>query len=101
MNSLVLDVYKMLGKKKTHLLHWPYWLAHLGGLGFDLAAFVLHRKFAISSIRIKKFCQNTYFSSSRVPQTGFTAPIALDEGLRRTINYEFVNKTAGHVFVTE
>ena len=96
MNSLVLDVYKMLGKQKTHLLHWPYWLAHLGGLCFDLAAFVLHRKFAISSIRIKKFCQNTYFTSTRVPQTGFTAPVSLEEGLRRTIDYEFASKTTGH-----
>ena len=59
MNHLILDVYKYLGKPKKHLAHFPYWLAYLGGKGFDLLAFILHKKFAINSIRIKKFCQQT------------------------------------------
>ena len=74
MNHLVLDCYKALGKPKTKLIHFPYWLAYFGGLCFDLLAFILHKKFAINSIRVKKFCQNTYFKSSWVPQTGFSAP---------------------------
>lgn len=101
MNTLVLDVYRFLGKPKTHLVHFPYPLAYLGGKCFDLAAFVLHRKFAVSSIRVKKFCQNTYFTSSRVPQTGFVPPVRLGDGLRATIEYEFVNKVEGHVFHCE
>lgn len=58
-------------------------------------------KFAINSIRVKKFCQNTYFKSSRVPKTGFVAPVELEEGLRRTIDYEFVKKVQGHTFGCE
>lgn len=59
MNHLVLDCYKALGKPKTKLVHFPYWLAYLGGKGFDLLAFILHKKFAINSIRVKKFCKQT------------------------------------------
>lgn len=101
MNHLVLDCYKALGKPKTKLFHFPYALAYFGGLCFDLLAIILHKKFAINSIRVKKFCQNTYFKSSRVPKTGFAAPVELEEGLRRTIDYEFVKKVQGHTFSCE
>lgn len=101
MNNLVLDVYKALGKPKTKLLHWPYPLAYFGGLCFDLLALLLRKKLPISSIRVKKFCQNTYFTSSRVAATGFVPPVELPEGLSRTIHYEFINKTQGVVFQTE
>lgn len=101
MNSLVFDVYKALGKPKTKIFHWPYWLGYFGGLCFDLLAKILHRKLPISSIRVKKFCQNTYFTSCRVPQTGFIAPVSLEEGIRRTIDYEFIQKVQGHTFKCE
>ncbi len=101
MNHLVLDVYKHLGKPKKRLFHFPFWLAYCGGKCFDLAAFLLRKKFTINSIRVKKFTQDTYFKSSRVPKTGFKAPVELEEGLRRTIDYEFVKKTQGHVFHCE
>ena len=70
MNLLVLDVCKHLGKPKKRLFHFPFALAYLGGKCFDLAALILHRKFAINSICVKKFTQNTYFRSTRVPGTG-------------------------------
>lgn len=101
MNSLVFDVYKALGKPKTKIFHWPYWVGYFGGLCFDLLAKILHRKLPISSIRVKKFCQNTYFTSCRVPQTGFIAPVSLEEGIRRTIDYEFIQKVQGHTFKCE
>lgn len=101
MNHLVLDCYKALGKPKTKLFHFPYALAYFGGLCFDLLAIILHKKFAINSIRVKKFCQNTWFKSSRVPQTEFSAPVSLEEGLRHTIDYEFVRKVEGHTFSCE
>lgn len=101
MNSLVLDVYRALGKPKTKLVHWPYWLAYCGGLCFDLLALVLRRKLPVSSIRVRKFCQDTYFTSSRVAATGFVPPVKLEDGLSRTIHHEFVDKTRGIVFQTE
>lgn len=101
MNHLVLDVYKCLGKNKRKLFHWPYGLAYFGGKCFDLLAFIMHKKFAISSIRIKKFTQNTYFVGSNIKKTDFVAPVKLEDGLKRTIDYEFVHKVEGHTFVTE
>lgn len=101
MNNLVLDVYKFLGKPKSKLFHFPYWLAYCGGLCFDLLAFITRKKFAISSIRVKKFCQNTYFVASNIKKIGFVAPVKLEEGLKSTIEYEFVNKVQGHTFICE
>ena len=101
MNTLVLDVYKALGRPKKRIMHWPYWLGYAGGLCFDALAKVLHKKLPISSIRVKKFCQNTYFRSSRVAETGFVPPVSLAEGLRRTIDCEFIQKTQGHTFKCE
>ncbi len=101
MNHLVLDCYKALGKPKTKLLHFPYCLAYCGGLCFDLLAFITRRKYAISSIRIKKFTQNTYFVGNNIKKTDFAAPVSLEEGLRRTIDYEFVRKVEGHTFSCE
>ncbi len=101
MNNLVLDVYKYLGKPKSKLFHFPYWLAYCGGLCFDLLAFITRKKFAISSIRVKKFCQNTYFVGSNIKKTDFVAPVKLEEGLKATIEYEFVHKVQGHTFICE
>lgn len=101
MNHLVLDVYKALGKPKSKLVHWPYWLAFCGGLCFDLLAKILHKKLVISSIRVKKFTQDTYFVGNNIKKTDFKAPVALEEGLQRTIDYEFVRKVQGHTFSCE
>ncbi|MCQ2584367.1 MAG: NAD-dependent epimerase/dehydratase family protein [Treponema sp.] len=101
MNSLVFDVYRFLGKPKKRIFHWPYWLGYFGGLCFDLLAKILHKKLPISSIRVKKFCSDSYFTSSKVSETGFVAPVSLEEGIRRTIDYEFINKVEGHTFKAE
>lgn len=101
MNGLVLEVYRALGRPKTRLFHWPYPVAYFGGLCFDLLALLLRRRLPVSSIRVKKFCQNTYFTSSRVAATGFVPPVSLPEGLSRTIHYEFVDRVPGIVFHTE
>ena len=92
MNTLVLDVYRALGRPKRMLVHFPYPLAYLGGLCFDLLALVTRRKFAVSAIRVRKFTQETYFTSGRVPATGFVPPVPLEEGLRRTIDWEFARR---------
>ncbi|NLL99979.1 MAG: NAD-dependent epimerase/dehydratase family protein [Treponema sp.] len=101
MNTLVLGVNKVLGKKKKFLFHWPYWLGMLGGYCFDLLALILRKKLPISSIRVKKFCSNTLFNAEAIKKTTFKAPVSLIEGLENTIQYEFVDKTNGHLFYTE
>jgi nucleoside-diphosphate-sugar epimerase len=100
MNILVTEVNKILGKS-VKLFHWPYWLGYFGGLCFDVLAFILHKKLPISSIRVKKFCSNSMFEASNIKKTNFKAPVTLSDGLKNTINYEFIDKIDGQLFYTE
>jgi nucleoside-diphosphate-sugar epimerase len=100
MNALVAEVRLLLGKSGS-LFHWPYWLGYSGGLCFDLLAKILHKNLPVSSIRVKKFCANTMFESIKVEKTGFKPPMSLVEGIKRTIQYEFIDKIADQVFYTE
>ena len=100
MNTLVKKVYSALGKEEKIKLRLPYPVGFAVGKLFDLAAFLTGRKFAVSSIRVKKFCSDSCFNT-RAAGSGYTAPVSLEEGLRNTIIYEFVDRTQGHVFYTE
>jgi nucleoside-diphosphate-sugar epimerase len=74
-----------LGQSGTPLRRLPYWLGMLGGYGFDALARVRNRAYAISSIRIKKFCANTQVATRVFDDLDFKAPYSLEEGLRRMI----------------
>lgn len=96
MNNLVFDVNTFLGHPKKQLFHWPYPLVYFGGLCFDLLGFILHKKFTINSIRVKKFTENTYFVGNNIKKyTDFKAPVALADGLKKTIEYEFIHHYEG------
>jgi len=103
MNDLVIMVKRALGKKATTGIHWPYWLGFVGGLFFDIISKLTGKKLPISSIRIKKFCATTQFDTSIHKNTSFQAPVALEEGLNRTIKYEFLDKkeVTEHLFYSE
>ncbi|MDR0908561.1 MAG: NAD-dependent epimerase/dehydratase family protein [Spirochaetaceae bacterium] len=100
MNHLVAEVDRIFGRHVPKI-HWPYWLGLLGGYGFDLLAFILHKKLTISSIRVKKFCANSMFEANALKQTGFKAPVSLNEALEKTIRYEFIDKVKGNYFYSE
>jgi nucleoside-diphosphate-sugar epimerase len=100
MNTLVSEVNRILGGPQK-VFHWPYWLGCFGGLCFDVLAKILRKKLPVSYIRVKKFCANTVFEAVNIKKTDFHAPVALLEGLKRTIEYEFINKADGQVFYTE
>ena len=68
----------------------PYWLGMLGGYGFDLLAMATRKKRSISSVRVKKFCATTQFDASKAHSV-FKAPFTLEEGLNRTLEFEFLN----------
>ena len=90
MNSLLSLVNDKIGNGGKKLFRVPYWVGYAGGLVFDAASRLTGKKFPISSIRIKKFCSDTQFTSLRIRETGFTPPYSLEEGLHRTIQYEFL-----------
>ena len=89
MNSLVSETRKTLFGKNNVGLRLP---AFLGiGIGFfaDFVAKVTGKNLSASSIRVKKFMGTTQFSSA-VSETGFVPPVSLEEGLTRTLRYEFL-----------
>jgi len=87
--NLVENVEKALGRKLPPI-HIPYALGLLGGYGFDVLAFVTRKKLSVSSVRVKKFCATTEFSSKNIQTIGFVAPYSIEEGLQRTIKTEFM-----------
>lgn len=90
MNQLVSHVSKVLNKHIPST-HFPYWLGMLGGYGFDLLAFITRKKLSISSVRVKKFCATTQFDATKVSQTSFKSPFSLEQGLARTLEFEFLH----------
>ena len=102
MTSLLGVIEKSLNKKIPSV-RIPVWLGYLGGFGFDVLAFITRKKLAISSVRVKKFVATTQFDATKVHSSGFKAPFTLEEGLDRTLNYEFVQERSDddEVFYTE
>ncbi|MEP8853003.1 NAD-dependent epimerase/dehydratase family protein [Enterobacter hormaechei] len=101
MNQLVSEVEKSLSKKIPSV-HLPYPLGMLGGYCFDILSKVTGKKYAISSVRVKKFCATTQFDATKVHSSGFKAPYTLSQGLDRTLKYEFVHEKKDDItFVSE
>ena len=102
MTSLLGVIEKSL-KKKIPSIRIPIWLGYLGGFGFDVLAVITRKKLAISSVRVKKFIATTQFDATKVHSSGFKALFTLEEGLDRTLNYEFVQERSDddEVFYTE
>ena len=89
MNTLVSGARKTLFGKNDVGLRLPAFLGMAIGYIADILAKVTGKSLAVSSIRVKKFMGTTQFSTS-VSETGFVAPVELEEGLARTLRYEFL-----------
>ena len=89
MNTLVMKARKILFNKDNVGIRLPVFLGILIGYFADLVSKITKKKFPISIIRVKKFLNTTQFNSS-VSETGFKPPFSLNEGLARTIKYEFL-----------
>ena len=72
----------------------PGWLGVLAGYGFDVLAKVSGKKLPISSIRVKKFMGTTAFNTS-ISKTGFIPSCKLEDGIERTLRYEFIEDHTG------
>ena len=89
MNDLLSVIEKKLNFKLLKI-SLPMWLGIYLGYFIDLIAFILNKKFSISSVRIKKFCATTQFDSKKA-MTVFKPPYTIKEGLNKTLDYEFLN----------
>ena len=90
MNELVCLIEKKFNIKISKL-KIPYFLGMFVGFCFDLISKISRKKFNISSVRVKKFCATTQFDASKVHES-FNPPFTLEEGLDRTLDFEFFQK---------
>ncbi|GGX34507.1 NAD-dependent epimerase/dehydratase family protein [Undibacterium squillarum] len=93
MNELVSVVKNTLGRGNKVGIRMPYSVGYAIGKIFDFASIITTKKFPISSIRVKKFCSDSKFSTS-VSETGFKPSVSLSDGLNRTVKYEFLEDHA-------
>ena len=89
MNTLVMSARKIIFNKNNIGIRLPVFFGVLVGYFADLVSKITNKKLPISTIRVKKFLNTTQFDSS-VSETGFEPPYSLNEGLERTIKYEFL-----------
>jgi nucleoside-diphosphate-sugar epimerase len=89
MNRLVVIVKRILGQSEKIGFRLPYAVGYSIGKVFDLVAAVTGKRFAISSIRVKKFCANSVYNTA-IEKTGFVAPVPLEQALEQTIRHEFI-----------
>lgn len=101
MNTLVANVNRILGRPEKIGFRLPFALGYLIGKGFDLVAAITGKRFAISSIRVKKFCANSVYNTA-IDKTGFIPPVPLEQALAQTVRYEFIESHEHEgVFYTE
>ena len=101
MNTLISSVRKILFGKANVGIRLPGIIGITLGYIADLGIKIINKPLPISSIRIKKFMGNTQFASS-ARYTGFVAPVSLNEGLARTLHYEFLEDNSDkRIFETE
>ena len=89
MNSLISKARKILFGKNNVGTRIPAFFGIAIGYFADFVAKILSKNLTISRIRIKKFLSTTQFNSS-IDKTNFIPPVTLEEGLERTIRYEFI-----------
>jgi nucleoside-diphosphate-sugar epimerase len=101
MNTLVGNVNRILARPEKIGFRLPFAVGYLIGKGFDLVASITGKRFAISSIRVKKFCANSVYNTAIV-KTGFVPPVPLEQALSQTVRYEFIESHEHEdVFYTE
>lgn len=101
MNTLVANVNRILGRSGKIGFRLPFAVGYLIGKCFDLVAAITGKRFAISSIRVKKFCANSVYNTA-IDKTGFMPPVPLEQALTQTVRYEFVESHEHEgVFYTE
>lgn len=92
MNELVSHVRKSLFDRDNVGLRLPYWLGLSLGYLADFVTLLTGKNLPLSSIRIRKFCATTAFDSTEATRNEFQAPFSVAEGIRETLNAEFIQK---------
>jgi GlcNAc-P-P-Und epimerase len=99
MNELVGTVRRLMGRSAGVGPRIPYAVGLTIGAAFDVVARLTGRSFAISKVRVKKFCAETSFTSDAA-STGFTPPVCLADAIEKTIRHEFLESHSGEELFT-
>lgn len=91
MNELVALVNQNLGRHRPSKWRIPLPLALAGGYVLDSLARISGQTFPISTIRVRKFCENTQFKAERLRSSSFHPKFSLSDGLISTIKSDFVD----------
>jgi nucleoside-diphosphate-sugar epimerase len=101
MNQLVGSVKRILGQSKNISFRIPFAVGYAIGRAFDLLAGFTGKRFAISAIRVRKFCANSVYNTA-IDETGFVPPVSLEVAIEQTIRHEFIEKHANEpLYFTE
>jgi nucleoside-diphosphate-sugar epimerase len=101
MNELVIHIRRLLGRSSRIGLRLPYGVGFVVGKMFDIASKITGRRFAVSAIRVRKFCADSVYATA-VSKTGFVPPVRLDDALARTVRREFIEPDESEeLFYTE
>jgi nucleoside-diphosphate-sugar epimerase len=101
MNTLVSKVRHILFGKNNIGIRLPSLVGTFIGYSADIFSRITGKRLPVSSIRVKKFMGTTSFNTS-INNSGFTPPVCLEDGLRRTLKYEFVyDNSDKRIFETE
>jgi nucleoside-diphosphate-sugar epimerase len=99
--ELVAQVRHHLGQGNGTGIRIPRKIGLLIGKAFDAASYVTGKSFPISSIRIRKFCTESMYSTA-IDELEFDRPVRLSDALLRTIQFEFIEqKREVPLFYTE
>lgn len=90
-NDLVIKIRSTLFDKKNTGIKIPYFIGYLIGKLADFYSAITGKELPVSSIRITKFTSTTKFNSSIQENTNFKPRYTLQEGLDKTLNYEFID----------
>ena len=102
MKELVIQVRSKLHGKRGVGPRLPYWLGILLGHAADLLSRITKKKLPVSAIRVKKFVSSTEFRTQKVKLDNFEAPYQLGEGIKRTLDSEFIAPDVNReIFYTE
>lgn len=102
MRSLVAETRALIGHPARMPFALPYPVGLTLGLAADAVSRLSGRNISISALRVRKFCATTSFAADPGRQHGFTPPYSIAEGLRRTLQAEFLEPDpAREVFFTE
>lgn len=94
MNALVSMVRQLMGRPAGVGVRMPYTFGLTIGAAADVLAWMTRRSFALSMMRVRKFCAESSFKSA-ARETGFTPPVPLDEAIRRTVQHDLLDTHDG------